>query len=130
MQRVNKESLSHKENILDLLKETGDLGCRPAKVPLERNWKQIISHYDPPVDKKTYQHLVGKLFCLSLTQPSIAISVSLISQFMHAPIQCHMDAKNQILRYLKGSLGKGLLLKKTSNRELVRCRCGLGRCHR
>ena len=31
---------------------------------------------------------------------------------MHAPSEEHMDVVNQILRYLKGSLGKGLLFSK------------------
>lgn len=31
---------------------------------------------------------------------------------MHVPSEGHMDAVNRILRYLKGSLGKGLLFSK------------------
>jgi len=101
------------------LKETGKLGCRPASTPLERNWKQKITDDDPPVDRKTYQHLVGKLIYLSLIRPNITFSMSLISQFMHTPTKRHMDVAIQILRYLKGSLGKGLLFRKMSTRDVV-----------
>lgn len=38
---------------------------------------------------------------------------------MHAPTKRHMEAANQILRYLKGSPGKGLLFKKTGVRDVV-----------
>ena len=104
---------------MDMLKETGKLGCRPAGTPLEQNWKQKISEKDPPVNRDSYQHLVGKLIYLSLTRPDIAFSVSVVSQFMHAPTKRHLNARNKILRYLKGSPGKGLLFKKTEIRDVV-----------
>ena len=43
--------------------------------------------------------------------PDIAFAVSMVSQFMHALSQQHFDVVYRILRYLKGSLGRGLLLK-------------------
>ncbi|RVW88062.1 Retrovirus-related Pol polyprotein from transposon RE1 [Vitis vinifera] len=62
-----------------------------------------------PTDKGRYQRLVGKLIYLSYTRPDIAYVVSVVSQFMHNPSEDHMDAVIRILRYLKSSLGKGLL---------------------
>ena len=35
----------------------------------------------------------------------------MVSQFMHAPSHEHLEAVFRILRYLKGSLGRGLLYK-------------------
>lgn len=69
------------------------------------------------MNRDNYQHLVGKLIYLSLTRPDIAFRVSVISQFMHTPTKRHMEVVNQILKYLKGSLGKGLLFKKTGVRD-------------
>ena len=37
---------------------------------------------------------------------------------MQVPYEEHMEAMNQILRYLKSSLGKGLMFKKT-NRKCI-----------
>jgi len=71
------------------------------------------------VDRNRYQHLVGKLIYLSLAKLDIAFSVSIVSQFMHTPTKRHLDAMNQILRYLKGSSSKGLLFKKTEDRDIV-----------
>ena len=54
---------------------------------------------------------MGRLIYLSHTCPDIAFAVSMVSQSMHAPGLEHMEAVFKILRYLKGSPGKGLLYK-------------------
>ena len=55
---------------------------------------------------------MGRLIYLSHTGPDIAFAVSMVSQFMHAPGPAHFEAVFRILRYLKGTLGKGILFKK------------------
>ena len=65
------------------------------------------------MDTTEYQELVGKLSYLSLTRPKIAFAVSVVSQFKHSPYEEHLEAVNRILKYLKGTLGKALFLKKT-----------------
>ncbi|PON51748.1 hypothetical protein PanWU01x14_214480, partial [Parasponia andersonii] len=49
----------------------------------------------------------------SHTRPDIAYAVGVVSQFMHSPMECHMEAVQKILRYLKATPGKGLLFKKS-----------------
>ena len=71
-----------------------------------------------PVDRGRFQRLVGKLIYLSHTRPDIGFAVSCISQFMHAPTEKHMAAANRVLRYLKGTPGRGLFFKKTTNRGI------------
>lgn len=61
-----------------------------------------------PNDKPRYQRLVGRLIYLSHTRLDIAYAVSVVSHFMHAPGVEHMNAVYHILKYLKGSPGKGL----------------------
>lgn len=46
---------------------------------------------------------------LSYTRPDVAYAVSVVSQFMHNPSECHMDAIIRILRYLKSAPRKGLM---------------------
>ncbi|XP_075521117.1 secreted RxLR effector protein 161-like [Primulina tabacum] len=69
------------------------------------------------VDKGRYQRLVGKLIYLSHTRPDIGFVVSVISQFMNNPTEEHMTAAYRVLRYLKGSIGKGILFRKTTDRR-------------
>ena len=55
---------------------------------------------------------MGKLIYLSHTHPDIAFTISLVSQFMHNPKEDHLQAIFRILRYLKGSPGRGQLFSK------------------
>lgn len=61
------------------------------------------------MDVGRYQRHVGCIIYLSLPVPDITYDVSVISQFMHAPTQDHMEIVYRILRYLKGCPRKGIL---------------------
>ena len=69
-------SVSQKKYTLDLLIETGMLGCRPADTPMEFNCKLGNSNDQVPVGNEQYQRLVGKLIYLSLTRPDISFVVN------------------------------------------------------
>jgi hypothetical protein len=77
--------MCQRKYILDLLKETGKLGCKPAKTPIDINIKLNSEDGEPLKDINQYQRLVGKLIYMTVTRPDISFAVSLISQFMHAP---------------------------------------------
>ncbi|KAK0585152.1 hypothetical protein LWI29_024002 [Acer saccharum] len=107
--------LSQRKYVLDLLTETGMLASKPADTPMDQNHKlcECADHPDQtPTNKERYQRLVGKLIYLSHTRPDIAYAVSVVSQFMHAPTESHMNAVLRILRYLKGAPGKGLIFSR------------------
>ncbi|XP_050889330.1 uncharacterized mitochondrial protein AtMg00810-like [Lathyrus oleraceus] len=109
--------VSQQKYIIDLLKEIGMSGCRPANTPMDLNAK-LWAEGNVFVDIGRYQILVGKLIYLSHTRPDIAFSVSVVSQFMHSPFEEHLEAVYRILRYLKENPVKGLLFKKTSERNV------------
>ena len=112
-------AISQRKYVLDLLKETGLLGCRPTSTPIDPNHKLTTTNDDEdPADKKRYQRLVGKLIYLAHTRPDIAFAVSLVSQHMHNPSKNHLEAVYRILHYLKGSPGKGVLFKKDDGRQI------------
>ncbi|RVW56445.1 Retrovirus-related Pol polyprotein from transposon RE1 [Vitis vinifera] len=109
--------VSQRKYILDLLKETGMLGCKPIDTPMDSQKKLGIEKESTPVDRGRYQRLVGRLIYLSHTRPYIGFAVSAVSQFMHSPTEEHMEAVYRILRYLKMTPGKGLFFRKTENRN-------------
>jgi len=66
-----------------------------------------------------YQRLVVKVIYLLHMRLDIAYAVSVVSQCIHAPSEEHLNAVNIILRYLKGTLGKGFLFSKHGVSSIV-----------
>ena len=101
-------SLSQRKYTLDLLQDTGMMGCRSASTPMDPNHKLTNESGEILPDASVYQRLVGRLIYLTNTRPDITFAVSIVSQFMHAPRSAHLDAVHHILRYLKTCPGLGL----------------------
>ena len=73
-------------------------------------------------DPERYRRLVGKLNYLTVTRPDIAHSVSIVSQYMSSPTLDHWSAVEQILCYLKGAPGRGILyINHVHNRVFHEC---------
>ena len=94
--------------MLDLLYETGKLGVKPCSSPMVSGL-HLTREGETFEDPERYRRLVGKLNYLTVTRPHIAYLVSVVSQYMSAPTLDHWVAVEQILCYLKGALGRGIL---------------------
>ena len=116
----NKEGLvlSQRKYVLDLLKETGMLGAKPANIPMDPK-THMFDEKSEYVDSASFRSLVGKLLYVTVTRPDISLAVSKISQFMDKPTKVHWDAAMMVLRYLKSSPGKGLLFKRNPSLDVV-----------
>ncbi|GAV77907.1 LOW QUALITY PROTEIN: hypothetical protein CFOL_v3_21375, partial [Cephalotus follicularis] len=101
--------MSQRKYVLDLLNETGMLGSKPLDTSMDPNQKLMVDDGDVLEDSEKYRRLVGKLNYLTVTSPDIAFPVNVVSQFLSSPRSSHWDAVIRILRYLKGSPGRGLL---------------------
>ena len=69
-------------------------------------------------DPKRYRRLVRKLNYLTVTCPDIAYSASVVSQYMASPTVDHWATVEQILCYLKGVLGLGILYSNHGHNKL------------
>lgn len=99
--------LSQRKYCLELLHEYGLLAAKPVDTPLPEN--TTLNHIESNDDKAlknigNYQKLVGKLIYLTNTRPDISYSVHCLNQYMHAPLESHLNAALRVLRYLKGSV--------------------------
>ncbi|CAN1338667.1 Retrovirus-related Pol polyprotein from transposon TNT 1-94 [Linum perenne] len=110
--------MSQRKYVIDLLTETGMLGCKPAETPMLPNVKFDKTGEAKLADRGRYQQLVGKLIYLSHTRPDITYAVGLVSQFMHEPTEEHWEAVLRILRYLKRTPGLGLMFRKHGSRNI------------
>ena len=70
--------ISQRKYVLDLLKETGMLGCRPSDTPIQTYKNDDEVDLGKAVDIGRYQRIVGKLIYLSHTRPDIAYAVSVL----------------------------------------------------
>lgn len=109
--------LNQRKYVLDLLREVDMLDCKPVTTPLDCKLKldttgELLTHVS------YYQRLVGKLIYLTITRPDITYAVSLVSQFMHAPTVTHLHVVKRILRYLKGSIGRGILMRNNGSTQI------------
>src|SRR3954462_961932 len=110
--RLQEISLSQRKYVLDLLQETGQLGCKPECTPVELTppyWDTSSPVLDDPT---SYIRLVGKLIYLTVTRPDISFAVGLLSQFMQEPKVVHWQGVMRVLAYFKATPGKGLLYRR------------------
>ncbi|XP_014523017.1 uncharacterized protein LOC106779430 [Vigna radiata var. radiata] len=100
--------LCQRKYVLDILEETGMLGCKPCSTPLLSYTSSLYkaeSYLDNP---NSYRRLIGKLLYLTNTRPDLCFLVNLLSQFMQLPIDYHYRAVQHIFRYIKFDPSKGL----------------------
>nr|KYP66838.1 Retrovirus-related Pol polyprotein from transposon TNT 1-94 [Cajanus cajan] len=101
--------MHQKKYISEVLKRFNMMGCNPAETPAEINGKLTRSENEASVDGTLFRQIVGSLRFICHSRPEIAFSVGLVSRFMNDPRQPHLVAAKRILRYLKGTLGYGIM---------------------
>ena len=94
--------------MLDLLSETRKLGVKPCSSPMVLG-VHLTREGETFEDPERYRRLVEKLNYLTVTRLDIAHLVSVVSQYMSAPTLDLWVAVEQILCYLKGASGQGIL---------------------
>ncbi|PNX92176.1 putative copia-type protein [Trifolium pratense] len=112
-------SICQRKYCLDLLHDTGLLGSKPAPTPLDPS---IKLHQDTSAayeDIGGYRRLVGKLLYLTTTRPDIAFAVQQLSQFLSSPTITHYDTACRVVRYLKGTPGRGLFYPRSSSIQVL-----------
>ncbi|KAJ9551410.1 hypothetical protein OSB04_015455 [Centaurea solstitialis] len=110
--------LCQRKYILDILKDTGMTGARVASFPMEQHLHLKPNDGTPLPDPTRFRRLIGRLLYLSVTRPDIQYAVNNLSQFMQSPHTAHLDAAHRVLRYLKGTISKGILLSSASSLHL------------
>ena len=91
---------------------------RTTDTPLELNLKLQKDDSSPLSDATLYRRLVGSLMYLTMTRPDIAYAVQVVSQFVSNPHKNHLSAVHRLLRYVKGTMSRGLFYSSTSSLSL------------
>ncbi|XP_021735697.1 uncharacterized protein LOC110702303 [Chenopodium quinoa] len=86
---------------------------------MEQNHRLAHASSEPFAHPEQYRRLVGRLVYLSVTRPELSYSMHVLAQFLSVPQVFHWDVSIRVLRYLKGSLGQGILLRPTTDLYLM-----------
>ncbi|XP_058732917.1 secreted RxLR effector protein 161-like [Vicia villosa] len=100
---------------LDILKIFDMEHCNAALTPAEARLQLSKSEDEKDMDLTQYRRLIGLLRYLCDTRPDLAFSVGITSRFMEKPKVSHLNAIKRVLRYIKGTLGCGILFPATDN---------------
>ncbi|KAK6120967.1 hypothetical protein DH2020_045294 [Rehmannia glutinosa] len=112
-------AISQRKYALDILEETGLTDCKPVSTPMDPNVKLLPNGGDLSRSREDTGRLVGKLNYLTMTRPDISFPVSIVSQFLNSPCDSHWNAVIRIVKYIKGSPGKGLVFTDRGHTNII-----------
>lgn len=104
---------------LDILHDSGILGCKPTSVPMDPNLKLSKDEGNMIHDPALYRRLIRRLLYLIITRPDLSYLIHLLSQYMEAPRVPHLQASYKVLRYIKKSPSQGLFFVSSSSYQLT-----------
>ena len=87
--------------------------------PMDPNTKLLPIQGELIYDLEQSRRLVGKLNYLTVTHPNISFAFNVVSQFLNYPCEDHRNAVIRILKYIKGSFGKGFLYGSNNHKRVV-----------
>jgi len=111
--------LHQRQYALDILERAGMTDCKPCSTPVDTQAKLSTDLGDPVADPTAYRSLAGALQYLTFTRPDLTYAVQQVCLHMHDPRESHLAALKRLLRYVRGTVGFGLVLHRSPTSELV-----------
>jgi len=110
--------LYQRKYALDILTDSGMLGCKPCHTPLSKDLKLLFTTNAPLYDVESYRRLVGRLLYLTNTRPDLSFAIHLLSKFVHNATIYHHQATQHVLRYIKSNHSQGVFFPSNSEIHL------------
>jgi transposase InsO family protein len=108
----NHVKVSQKQYILQILERFNMHKCKPAATPAKVSQDQNEDMDRQAPAGTPYRQLVGALLYLFHTRPDICAAVVKLSTKLENPTQGDWKAAKRVLRYLSGTLDKGIVYPK------------------
>jgi hypothetical protein len=114
----HKTTLSQRPAFVKLLEMTGMSGAAPVDTPMVAGLQLSKKDCPPPEGRpaklvhlqKHYRSVVASLLhFVCWSRPDMAQAVTKLCRYMHNPGETHQQALKRLLRYLAGTLDKGLV---------------------
>ncbi|XP_019158230.1 PREDICTED: uncharacterized protein LOC109154957 [Ipomoea nil] len=109
--------LSQRRYIQDILRRAGMVDCKPVSTPISVAWSDVDDS-TPFADPTHYRSIVGALQYLTVTRPDLSYAVNRLCQRMQSPTTADWAVMKRVLRYVKGTLGMGLCIRKSESLAL------------
>ena len=119
--RTGTITLHQQQYVKDLLSKFNMTACSPAPTPMALGFKWDAP--SPALDETNhYAALVGSLnWAAVCTRPDISAAVSVLSRSMSKPTQQDWTAAKRVLRYLSGTMHRGLTYSQHTQPKDVLC---------
>src|SRR4029078_8915909 len=101
--------LHQRQYALNIAGRTGTTDCKPYSTPVDIQAKLFADLGDPVADPTAYRSLAGALQYLTFTRPDLTYAVQQVCLHMHDPRESHLTALKRLLRYVRGTVGFGLV---------------------
>jgi hypothetical protein len=111
--------LHQRQYAIDILEWTSMSDYKPCSTPVDTQAKLSEDDGYPVIDVTSYRSLTGALQYLTFSHLDIAYAFQQVCLHMHTPREPHLTTLKRILRYLRGSLDYGLLLRPSPTSDLV-----------
>ena len=104
-----------------LLKNFEMQDSKPVSTPVDISSKLTqAAENEDGIDQPQFQSAIGSLMYLSInTRPDISYAVSSLARFSSKPTKEHWTALKRLLRYLRGTVGHGILYKQEGSKECI-----------
>lgn len=109
--------LSQRKYAQEILEIFGMEKSNSVRNPMVPGFKLMKNGDGAQVDMTQYKQMVGSLMYLTVTRPDLAYMVSVVSRYMERPTELHVQAIKRILRYVMGTMEKGLWYKHGTKNE-------------
>eukprot|EP00171_Calliarthron_tuberculosum_P015091 IDg15091t1 len=112
--RLNRKlHVSQKSDTETVLERFGMHICKPMATPMEASKNNPLSLFSGAQDSAgdvPYRPAVGSLmYIIVATRPNLAFAVGKLLQHCEKPLVSHWTAVKRVLRYIAGTLDRGLL---------------------
>ncbi|WJZ95347.1 hypothetical protein VitviT2T_014123 [Vitis vinifera] len=110
--------LTQSKYTTDLLIKTKMHSAKPVPTPMSATLKLHVASGPAFSDPTLYRSTIGALQYLTYTRPDIAFAINKLSQYLQKPTELHWTTCKRILRYLKGTVHRGLHFTSASSLHL------------
>ena len=117
-ERAKKVMILHQTDYAyKVLKRFYMLDDKPVCTPIEKGIDiSLMKEHDPDCEKLPYRELIGSLMFLStVSRPDIVYAVNFLSRFLDSFTRSHWDAAKQILKYIKGTVNRGIMYRNSGS---------------